>query len=137
MQNNDPAAFDFVVEDAEYDMEWRPPEGPIATGWDLDFVKELNAGKLDSLGISGMKELMKANAEHRATHRELSRGKLGPAQGLDALLEARGSLVAHFAMEEKYGQDWFQDDKLFEAYLRENPGYRLYERNRWAGGNVE
>lgn len=110
-----------------------PPEQPIAKGWNVDFLKELQPANLRGT-VKGIHELMADNATRVSQHRDLSTGALGPAMGARGLTEARVPLAVHLAMEEKYGQNWYQDDELFERFLRDTSaggtGYRVYDRGR-------
>lgn len=105
-----------------------PPPDMIAHDWSADFIKEMDPANLHNAGaVAGMKELMADNQRRRELNRELTSGKLGPAGGAPALIEAAVPFAVHSAMEEKHGRDWYQDDELFAKFLINNPGYTVYE----------
>lgn len=105
-----------------------PPTEPIARDWKADFIHEMDPAKLHHAGaVAGMKELMADNQRRREQHRELSVGKLGPSMGAPGLVEASVPAAVHYALEEKYGKDWYRDDELFARFLRANPGYAVFE----------
>lgn len=117
---------DEQLDSMKFDGEYVPLEEGAIQHWDLDLTKELAPDKLRGQ-VSDLKSLIDDNARLRAARTELSRGKLGPSLGNPALTEARAPATVHHAMVAKYGSNWFQDDDLFEAFIRKNPSYMTYE----------
>lgn len=79
--------------------------------------------------ISEFDSIAEANAEIRKLQAEQSRGS-SLTKGQDYLLEGRGSLAVHLALEADpaYGPDWWKDDKKFDRYLREFPMARTHDK---------
>lgn len=58
---------------------------------------------------------------------ERQRGKPTSTYGCEGITEGWAPVAVHGMMEEKYGLKWFQDEKIWARFLRENPAYAIHE----------
>ncbi len=83
-------------------------------------LSEFKAQRLEE----ARREAAQTLAESCALGRENANTEWRAVNGLGTL-HARISLAAHHQMQALYGDEWFRDVDLMEAFLRDNPQFRI------------